>query len=76
MAEPHEEDVIADFMADEPEYDMEHVRWGPNAMEMPPSPPATPPPEEEANEFEREPSPFSEATSMTSVDSTDSVGSY
>ncbi|KLO07900.1 hypothetical protein SCHPADRAFT_836007 [Schizopora paradoxa] len=63
-------------MADEPEYDMEFHRWGPNAMEMPPSPPATPPPEDEAIDFEREPSPFSEATSMTSVDSTDSVGYY
>lgn len=64
-------------MAQEPEHDLEFVRWGPNAMDMPPSPPATPPlEEEEANDFEREASPFSEATSMTSVDSTDSVGSY
>lgn len=61
-----------------PEYDMEFITsHGPNPIELPPSPPATPPPPEEPHHtFTREMSPFSEATSMTSVDSTDSVGAY
>ena len=58
----------------EPEYDMEFVRYGPNPIELPLSPPGTPPPEEEHPGFVREPSPFSETSSMTSVDSTESVG--
>ncbi|KAI5117560.1 hypothetical protein M0805_004473 [Coniferiporia weirii] len=62
----------------EPEYDMEFARYGPNPMQIPMSPPRTPtladaqlPPA-----FQREPSPFSESSSMTSMDSAESVGYY
>ena len=55
------------------EYDLDFPSYGPNPIELPLSPPATPPLEHN-HAFEREMSPFSEATSMTSVDSTDSVG--
>lgn len=58
----------------EPEYDMEFARYGPNPIELPLSPPETPPPHAEDIPFRREPSPFSETSSMTSVDSTESVG--
>ena len=74
----HEE--FDDFGQDEdfmemPEYDMEFATYGPNTIELPLSPPRTPPPDEApANTFAREPSPFSDNTSMTSVDSTESVG--
>ena len=57
----------------EPEYDMEFARYGPNTIELPLSPPETPPPRAEDIPF-RQPSPFSETSSMTSVDSTESVG--
>ncbi|EJD01670.1 uncharacterized protein FOMMEDRAFT_158822 [Fomitiporia mediterranea MF3/22] len=60
----------------EPEYDMEFARYGPNPMELPMSPPSTPPLDAGDAEFRRELSPFSEASSMTSVTSTDSVGYY
>lgn len=62
----------------EPEYDMEFVRYGPNPIELPLSPPGTPPPEDDeengGRRFNRELSPFSESSSMTSVDSNESVG--
>ncbi|KAL5487577.1 hypothetical protein ACEPAI_5685 [Sanghuangporus weigelae] len=60
----------------EPEYDMEFARYGPNPIELPLSPPGTPPPDVEDTTFRRELSPFSETSSMTSVNSTESVGYY
>lgn len=63
-----------DYVNDEPEYDMEFSSYGPNTFDIPLSPPRTPPPAPEHPQFTREMSPFSEATSMTSVDSTESVG--
>ena len=57
----------------EPEYDMEFAHYGQNTIEMPMSPPRTPPLDRQPP-FQREVSPFSEASSMTSVHSTDSVG--
>ena len=62
------------FAEMEPEYDMEFARYGPNPIELPMSPPQTPPAGPGNPVFERELSPFSEASSMTSVNSTDSVG--
>ena len=67
------------YANDEPERDMEWSSYGPNTIDMPLSPPRTPPipaeaPEENRPQFTREHSPFSEATSMTSVDSAESVG--
>ena len=62
---------------DQPEYDLEfHNGYGPNVLDMPPSPPATPPLDLEldGHHFSRELSPFSTNTSMTSVDSVESVG--
>ena len=61
---------------EEPEYDLEfHNGYGPNVLDMPPSPPATPPLDlDDREHFVRDLSPFSTNTSMTSVDSQDSVG--
>lgn len=71
-------DEETDYADMEPEYDMEFVRYGPNPIELPLSPPRTPPPEENegmgGRRFVRELSPYSETSSMTSVDSTESVG--
>lgn len=61
---------------DQPEYDLEfHNGYGPNVLDMPPSPPATPPLDDgHRHDFTRELSPFSTNSSMTSVDSQESVG--
>lgn len=65
------------YANDLPEYDMEFSSFGRNTIELPLSPPRTPPPPPpEEHTFTRELSPFSEATSMTSVDSVESVGQY
>lgn len=59
-----------------PEYDMEFARYGPNPLDLPMSPPQSPRLEAGDAAFTRELSPFSEASSMTSVNSTDSVGTF
>ncbi|THH07181.1 hypothetical protein EW145_g3560 [Phellinidium pouzarii] len=60
----------------QPEYDMEFARYGPNPIELPMSPPRTPSPDAHDPEFRRELSPFSVSSSMTSVDSMESVGYF
>lgn len=59
----------------EPEYDMEFARYGPNTLNLPISPPRTPPMGVRSS-YLRESSPFSEASSMTSVHSTESVSKF
>ena len=60
----------------EPEYDMEFANYGPNPIELPMSPPRTPPLDADRQRSRRDVSPFSEASSMTSVTSTESVGMH
>ena len=74
LAQPDmDDDEDINYADMEPEYDMEFAHYGPNTIDMPMSPPRTPPMGGH-RPFQRESSPFSEASSMTSVHSTDSVG--
>lgn len=67
--DPYDQDEVERV----PEYDMEFASYGPNAFDMPLSPPSTPPAVVPRELPRREMSPFSEASSMTSVNSTDSM---
>lgn len=68
----HEEDESINYAEMEPEYDMEFSQFAQNPIELPLSPPRTPSPETVLRR--RAPSPFSDATSMTSVSSVETVG--
>lgn len=68
----HVADESMNYAEMEPEYDMEFSQFAQNPIELPLSPPRTPSPELVLRR--RAPSPFSDATSMTSVSSVETVG--
>ena len=76
LAEDNDDMVLEDgdvnYAEMEPEYDMEFSQFAHNHIELPMSPPRTPSPGPAPRR--RDPSPFSDATSMTSVSSVETVG--
>ena len=68
------EDGDVNYAEMEPEYDMEFSQFAHNHIELPMSPPRTPSPGPAPRR--RDPSPFSDATSMTSVSSAEAIGMY